>query len=61
MSYKLPLPPNSTIHPVFHFSLLKKKLGDTITLQDLPVMANEELVVAPDYFETREESASRPS
>lgn len=47
VAYKPRLPPNSTIHSVFHVSLLKKKLGEQITpLGDLPLMQEEEIIIA---------------
>ncbi|XP_021600707.1 uncharacterized protein LOC110606244 [Manihot esculenta] len=46
--YKLELPVSSTVHIVFHVSLLKKRIGDKVVpLRQLLVFTEDEVVIAP--------------
>lgn len=40
VAYRLKLPPNSSVHPVFHVSILKKAVGDTTNAITLPMLNN---------------------
>ena len=47
MAYKLKFPEESCIHPVFHVSLLKKKLGEmnNVSVELPPLTIDEEIIV----------------
>ncbi|GMI82927.1 hypothetical protein HRI_001962000 [Hibiscus trionum] len=38
VAYKLKLPDNSRVHPVFHVSQLKKHIGSDLAHADLPII-----------------------
>ena len=50
MAYKLKLPKDSRIHPVFHVSLLRKKLGATqnASVELSPITIDEEIIFKPE-------------
>ena len=48
VSYKLDLPSGSLIHPVFHVSCLKAKLGDKVVPRPTLLAVNADLVPTPE-------------
>lgn len=50
VAYKLKLPTGSRIHPIFHISLLKKKIGDsTFPIKELPATTEEgNIILQPE-------------
>ncbi|RVW96360.1 hypothetical protein CK203_020887 [Vitis vinifera] len=50
VAYKLKLPEGSRIHPVFHVSLLKRRVGETkATITELPSLTDDgEIIMEPE-------------
>ena len=48
VSYKLNLPTSSLIHPVFHVSNLKAKLGNQVVPRPTLPAVNADLVITPE-------------
>nr|XP_009591072.1 uncharacterized protein LOC104088140 [Nicotiana tomentosiformis] len=42
VAYKLDLPPESKVYPVFHVSLLKKKVGDRVVVQTTLLITSDD-------------------
>ena len=53
MAYKLKLPTPTSIHLVFHVSLLKKKVGNREVLTTLPALPSEPLLLLQAILDRR--------
>jgi len=54
MAYKLELPVASGVHPAFHFSCLKKVIGDKLPVQTILPELDEEVKIILEPEEVKE-------